>query len=178
VGLFEDNLTIKVIMAIEFIKVRLSTGEALESIATHVAEGGFGKLSQLFSSALGRASIGGDIREELESLRDSTKHSGLKRVLSILLDEEGEVVPLLDDLSNDLLAERQQSVNTFLTRFEQFSGWPVKLAVAGLGVLALDMLAGIEGLSALAFDSRFKTVLYGAIAALILLSMVSMRYKE
>jgi pilus assembly protein TadC len=180
---------INLIYALRAIQVLLGAGVGIESALSHIAKGGYGRISGDFTRVLSGIERGQRVEDEIRKLVISSKSDDYRRLLNSILNNITSNTDMLGSL--DQQANRaEENRNDKLKRYiEDLSGLPEKALtvgflaplILGLAALAPFLMGGLQGLPGVSIpDQNTMLLLYngGMLAAVAALGLMLLGVKS
>ncbi len=147
----EDN---NLIFALRGLQVLIGAGVGLESTMTHIARGGYGKISNDFSKALKGVESGQRMADEMRRLIKDSKSEDYRRLLNSMLTNITSNTDLIASLEQQAIRVEEGRTDRLKRYIENLSGLPEKSLILGfmgpliLGLLGISpfLLGGLTGI--------------------------------
>ncbi|MBT4058972.1 MAG: type II secretion system F family protein [Euryarchaeota archaeon] len=174
---------ISLIYALRGIQVLIGAGVGLESTMTHIAKGGYGKISTDFSKALNGVNRGQRLEDELKRLITTSKSDDYRRLLNSMLNNVSSNTDLISSLEQQASRAEENRTDRLKRYIEDLSGLPEKALIlgflaplicglAGIAPFLLGGLSGVPGVSVPPVETMmffYKGGLFATIGLLVMM---------
>jgi hypothetical protein len=176
-ALVSYDINSNILVSIEYAITLLDAGYSRENILSNMASKGFGTVSRFSKKAIRKMKKGLTYGDALENQQMHEHHHNMKR-LATIYKAEGDIRPMLDNLSKEIMKEKQlgadnliDSMTSKLQKASTIVAFPILIFFVGI---LEDAFPGFQLIERPSLDY----LVYGITLLILLVIILRMRYNE